>query len=137
MNPPSPPRPDPNLALVVFSDRTAIAWMRLLPRGFRHCALILPLPLPGGWVFIDSLANRVALAPLDADALARLLQRLTARGDRVLAVRRPERSPRRKRRMRPFTCVELTIRLLGLSSLCVLTPYGLFRTLSAFSRFND
>lgn len=106
--------------------------MRLLPRGFRHCAVILPQPC--GWLFIDSLANRVALAPLDADGLATLLHRLVARGDRVLAVRRPDRAPRRKRRMLPFTCVELTIRLLGLTSLYVLTPYDLFRKLSSFLR---
>lgn len=119
----------PAAALVLFSDRTAIRWMRLLPRGFRHCSLILAQPT-GGWLLVDSLANRVVLAPLDAAGLLQLLQRCVKRGDRVTPVRSLNRPTRRKRPMHPFTCVELTLRVLGFQPFFVLTPRQLFRILS-------
>lgn len=119
----------PKPALVVFSDRTGIGWMRLLPRGFRHCFLILPRG-DDDWVMIDSLPGRVALQHFDTAALTRLLGRLTSRGDRVLPIRPARRGPPRARRMRPFTCVELSIRLLAINPIYVLTPVGLFRFLS-------
>ncbi|MEQ8602535.1 MAG: hypothetical protein RIB45_04390 [Marivibrio sp.] len=120
----SPPR----VALVVFSDRTGIRWMRLLPRGFRHCFVLLPDP--SGWLAVDSLADRVVVSSLDGPALVRLLRAAVRRGDRILPTAADRRSPRRKRAMRPFTCVELTLRLLGLQPLFVLTPIGLFRFIS-------
>jgi len=125
-------RPAP-VALVVFSDRTAIRWMRLLSRGFRHCLVVLPHP--DGWLAIDSLADRVVATPLDAAALVRLLRLAVRRGDRILPVAADRRTPRRKRAMRPFTCVELTLRLLGLQPFFVLTPNGLFRFLSEKTEF--
>ncbi len=121
-----------DLALVVFSDRTGIWWMRLLRRGYRHCFVILPGEVAGArcWVLADSLPNRVALQLVDTESLIRLLRHLVRRGDRVVPVRAVRRPPARRRRMRPFSCVELSVRLLGLQSLNVLTPYGFFRSLS-------
>ncbi|MBP5858460.1 hypothetical protein KAJ83_15675 [Marivibrio halodurans] len=125
LNSPTPSK----TALIVFSDRTGIGWMRLLPRGFRHCFLILPQG-DDDWLMIDSLPGRVALQRFDTAALTRLLGRLTRRGDRVLPIRSARRAPPCIRRMRPFTCVELCIRLLAMESVYVLTPRGLFGILS-------
>lgn len=126
-------------ALVVFSNHTGIRWMRLLPRGFRHCFVILRQG-EDDWLMVDSLPGRIALQRLDTAATVRLLRLLIRRGDRVLPARVAGRADRRgrgrikdrARRMRPYTCVELSIRLLGYQTLNVLTPSRLFRFLSGF-----
>jgi hypothetical protein len=127
--------PGADIALVVFSHRTGIPWMRLLRGGFRHCFVLLR-QVDGSWTLVDSLPNRIVVRPFDTQAIGRLLPRLARRGDRIVPVAPNRRPARRKRSMRPFSCVELSIRLLGFRSLNVLTTYGLFRSLSFLKENN-
>ena len=50
-----------SFAVVAFQDETGISWLKPLKRGFRHCALYLPLG-PGDWLLVDPLAHRLRLA---------------------------------------------------------------------------
>ena len=117
-------------AFVVFTGQADWPWLRWLKPGFRHCFVLLN---DGAhWISVDPLLNhmevRVHNAPADFD----LPGWLSSRGHRVAA------APVSRLRMKPapflpFTCVETAKRMLGIHDLRVLTPWQLYRRLTAAS----
>ncbi|MCA3248304.1 MAG: hypothetical protein ING19_12040 [Azospirillum sp.] len=117
-------------ALVVFRDRTELAWLRWLARGFRHCAVIVRLG--GDWVLIDSLSHSLFVARFAAEPIDRLAARYRAAG--MIAVEtRVRAAPPRLAPILPFSCVEAVKRVLGIHAWTVLTPRQLHRHLTASS----
>ena len=112
------------VALVVFTDRCAVWWLRGLRSGFRHCFLLMRER--DRWILADSLAHRLCLRILDHQEAAGLLVTLTRGGDRIVPVRPVAAPLRRKRPLRPFSCVELSARSLGMDARLTLTPFQLF-----------
>ncbi|CAA7627411.1 hypothetical protein [Magnetospirillum sp. SS-4] len=118
-------------ALVVFSDRADLVWLRLLRRGFRHCFLVLGSS--GGWVSLNAMAHRVEVAVLPVAADFDLAGWYRTRGLTVVETA-PVLPPRRPLPLRPFTCVEMVKRSLGIADGGIFTPWQLFRY---FSRESD
>lgn len=115
-------------AIVCFSDALRPRWLRLLRRGFQHCAVCVELSTRR-WVAIHPLANGTLVDEVTAedDPLASpaegwimpaavLLTVVHAPIDRELA-------------WRPYTCVEEVKRVLGRRWPWVLTPWQLYRAL--------
>lgn len=115
-------------AFVVFSGATEIPWLRLLRPGFRHCFAIVRSG--GAWVVVDPLSHWTTLHVVPEAAGWRPEDWI--RQNRLTAVACRAREPaRRMAPWRPYTCVEAVKRLLGLRLPGVLTPWQLYRALSA------
>lgn len=114
-------------ALVVFSGRADLAWLRLLRPGFRHCFLILGSN--DGWLCLSPLAHRTTLTvlPLAADFDAAGWYR--DQGLTVVETAYPTDPPRRQAPWRPYSCVEAVKRVLGIHHPLILTPWQLYRFL--------
>jgi hypothetical protein len=111
-------------ALVVFSGRADLAWLRLLRPGFRHC--FVALGATGGWVCVNPLAHRTVVSVLPVEAGFDLAGWYRGRGLTVVETR-IACPPRRQAPWRPYSCVEAVKRILGLRAPWVLTPWQLFR----------
>lgn len=113
-------------ALVAFSGRAGLPWLRLLRRGFRHC--FVAIEAGDRWVVIDPLSHYTDVevyAGIGADQLA---ARLRADGLTVVDTYAVRPSPR-PAPWRPHSCVEAVIRVLGLRAPRVFTPWQLYRHL--------
>lgn len=109
-------------AVVGFGGTPSLWWMRFLKKGFYHC--VVALGSGRQWLLIDPLLHYTdAIMIDDGDAECFLRKQ----GYRTLRVRITE--PRRRFRLRPYTCVETAKRFLGLEAPHVWTPYQLFRFL--------
>jgi len=115
-------------AVVVFSGRADLAWLRLLRPGFRHCFILLHTGK--GWLYLNPLAHRTEISLLDLpgefDVAGWYRQR-----DMVALTTRPRRPPHRAAPWRPHTCVETVKRILGIHAGWVLTPWQLYRHIVA------
>lgn len=111
-------------ALVVFSGRADLWWLRLLKPGFRHC--FVALEGETGWLVVEPLSHCTEVTLLPAIAERELASWYRAHDLTVAATRRiaPER---RAAPLRPYSCVESVKRLLGIHAGNVLTPWQLFR----------
>lgn len=115
-------------ALVVFEDRPDSRWLRPLRPGFRHCFCLLRTGR--GWILCDSRASGLHIMPAPAVGVEPLARSYARLGATVLGLRGPLPLDGRPRFVPlPYSCVEITRRLLGLAA-PVLTPYGLFRRLA-------
>jgi hypothetical protein len=113
-------------ALVVFSGRTGVSWLRWLRPGFRHCFVALDDGIE--WLTVDPLLHRleVRASGLASDFdLAREYRRM---GLIVLEVA-PAAVVMRAAPLGLFTCVETAKRLLGIRAWHVMTPWQLYRFL--------
>jgi len=113
-------------ALVIFSGRADLRWLRLLRPGFRHCFVVLETP--GGWISLNPMAHRTDLAVLSVPTGYDLAGWYRAQGLTVLETV-PHLPPRRQAPWRPYSCVEAVKRVLGIHDGFVLTPWQLFRHL--------
>jgi hypothetical protein len=120
-------------ALVAFSGRADLGWLRLLRPGFRHCFVVLDTA--AGWILVNPMAHRTDLRPLGLPAGFDLAGWYQGQGLRVVETR-PSRPPHSPAPWRPHTCVETVKRILGIQDGFVLTPWQLFRHLSN-SRINS
>lgn len=118
-------------ALVAFTGRTELWWLRLLKPGFRHCFALIEDA--SGWIVCDALAHRLSLSVLPPRPAAVMFGQLLEAGYVVVPVR-PRSAPRRAAMAVPFTCVEAVKRLLGLRARRILTPWQLFRHLTVAER---
>jgi len=117
----------PDLAVVVFTGRATLPWLRLLKPGFRHCFVLLRTR--GNWLYYDPMAHYTFASAIGAYPLLGLLRVFRRRGCR-LRLARPRMPPPRAQAWRPYTCVEAVKRVLGLREPWVLTPWQLYRCLS-------
>lgn len=111
-------------ALVVFSGRADLWWLRLLKPGFRHC--FVALECEGGWLVVEPLSHRTEVSLLPPMAAAALGQWYRGHGLSVVETECGT-PPRRIAPVRPYSCVESVKRLLGIQAGNVLTPWQLYR----------
>lgn len=115
-------------SLVVFRDRTELAWLRWLARGFRHCAVVVRVG--GDWVLIDSLSHSMCVGRFAAEPMSRLAARYRAAG-MIVVETRVRQAPAGLAPVLPLTCVEAVKRVLGIHAWTILTPRQLHRYLTA------
>jgi hypothetical protein len=113
-------------ALVVFSGRADLWWLRALRPGFRHCFLVLGWP--GGWVTVEALSHRTEVAVLPAAAGFDLAGWYRGLG-LVVVEADLAATPRRPAPWRPYSCVEEAKRILGIRAATVFTPWQLYKFL--------
>lgn len=116
----------PDLAVVVFTGRATLPWLRLLKPGFRHCFVLLRTG--GNWLYYDPMAHYTFASAIGAYPLLGLLRVFRRRGCR-LRLARPRMPPPHAQAWRPYTCVEAVKRVLGLQEPWVLTPWQLYQRL--------
>ncbi len=116
----------PQNILVVFSDDTDIWWLKVLRRGYRHCFVMVDTI--AGWVSIDPLLRQteiIGLGNIDHDVLT---EWLISEGYTVIgATIRPL-----EKHVLPIpaiSCVGHIKRILGITTLKVLTPWQLYNYL--------
>ena len=117
----------PDLAVVAFTGRATLPWLRLLKPGFRHCFVLLRTR--GNWLYYDPMAHYTFASAIGTYPLLGLLRVFRRRGCR-LRLARPRVPPPRAQAWRPYTCVEAVKRVLGLREPWVLTPWQLYRCLN-------
>jgi len=115
---------DGDPAVVVFSGKADLPWLRILEPGFRHC--FAALSSADGWVVIEALSTGVVVSRLAARDPFDLAEAYRAIGCRavVTTCRKKNQQPLP---WSPFTCVESVKRLIGLQGRSVITPYRLWR----------
>ncbi|MFQ5765287.1 MAG: hypothetical protein ACE5GT_10170 [Rhodospirillales bacterium] len=114
------------IALVVFSGRADLKWLRFLKPGFRHCFAVLEVR--GRWIVYDPLSNRTEIDIVDGITLTALVHGYRAQGLRVVPVALPPA------RVGPqplgfYSCVEAVKRVLGIRAPHVITPWNLYNFL--------
>lgn len=113
------------VALAVFANNAGLWWLRFLKPGFRHCFAVLPAG-GGRWIVCDPRSDRTEIAIIDGGSLADVAARYLSLGATVapwpLRPSTPLPQP-----WRPFTCVEVVKRALGIRAGAVATPWWLFR----------
>jgi len=116
----------PGRAVVVFSGKVTLWWLRFLRPGFRHCFVLIESG--GQWIAYNPMSNGCEFAVwagLGEDAVCRSLN---ASGYTAIGVNvRPLRSGAYP--WRPYTCVEVVMRALNLRTAWVFTPWQLYRFL--------
>lgn len=127
----NPADPSVREAVIVFIDCPATWWLRVLRPGFRHCFAAVRQD-EATWLVCDPLKDGLELAALHLPANFDLAAHYRAAGHRVLVGTTLARPSRRWPPVpEPLTCVAVVKRLVGLRSATVLTPFQLYRRLSA------
>lgn len=113
-------------AIVVFEDRAERPWLRLLPRGFRHC--FCALRCGTRWVVVDPLLHRlhVEFLTLPDDFPLAAFFAAAAPGRRVLCGPLGQDRPRRRRQR---SCVASVKRMIRIHAPAARTPRALYRVL--------
>lgn len=115
---------------IVFSGKADLRVLRWLRPGFRHCFALVREP--DRWLLVDPMLHRLEVMTTHCDASFDLPRWMRGRGYRV--VRAPVLQPAsRMAAPAPFTCVEAMKRLIGLQDWRILTPWQLYRRLSALT----
>jgi hypothetical protein len=114
-------------ALVVFTGRAVLTWLRVLKPGFRHCFLFVrddPY-----WIQCNPMAHETALLLHTEAEMDWLVERLSGAEGCTIVKTATRAAPRRAAPWRPFTCVEAVKRGLGLQEKGIWTPWQLYRFL--------
>jgi hypothetical protein len=114
-------------ALLVFSGRTGVAWLRWLRPGFRHC--FVAVDDGAGWLTVDTLLHRLEVRATGLPSAFDLAGEYRRMGLTVTEVV-PAPVPLRRAPVGVFTCVETAKRLLGIRAPWVVTPWQLHRLVS-------
>jgi len=120
-------------ALVGFSGQVDLPWLRFLKSGFRHC--LVAVEFEGYWIVVNPLSHRTDLAVCGSMAAEQLANHYRAQGLRVVRTRTvdPGRKPAP---WRPFTCVEVVMRILGFRAPAILTPWQLYKLITNTQKKN-
>lgn len=110
-------------ALVVFSGKTEVPWLRILRPGFRHCYVLIQTC--GHWVIYNPASHRTDIHVFGAYPYAAFVDWLFKQGD-IVAACRISHTPKRFAPIRPYTCVEAIKRLLGIRAAGIFTPWQLY-----------
>ena len=114
-------------ALVVFSGRSGVRWLRWLKPGFRHCFVAVDDGIE--WLTVDPLLHRLEIRASRLASDFDLAAEYRRMGLDVIEVM-PASVALRCAPFGLFTCVETAKRLLGIRARWVLTPWQLYRLLS-------
>lgn len=114
-------------AFAIFSGQTDLPWLRVLRPGFRHCFALLHDGRQ--WISYDPLASHTELMTHNLPPGFDLPGWLQSRG--LTVVPAPMNRIRKAAPLMPFTCVEAVKRVLGVRARLVLTPWQLYRFLTA------
>lgn len=109
-------------ALVVFSGRTGVRWLRWLKPGFRHCFVAVDDGIE--WLTVDPLLHRLEIRASGLPSAFDLAAEYRRMALEVIEVV-PAPVPMRRAPFGLFTCVETAKRLLGIRARWVLTPWHL------------
>lgn len=120
-------------AVVVFSGRADLWWLRLLHPGFRHCFVLVEAA--EGWICVNPLAHHTRVELWPAVELEHLLSWLGEQGDLTAVVAAAVPPPRRPAPIGLFSCVEAVKRIVGLHERWVVTPRQLYRRLHMREKF--
>lgn len=113
-------------ALVVFSGRTGVRWLRWLKPGYRHCFVAVDDGIE--WLTVDPLLHRLEIRASGLPSSFDLASEYRRADLDVIEVAPPS-VPLRRAPFGLFTCVETAKRLLGIRARWVLTPWQLRRWL--------
>ena len=111
---------------VVFTDQTDLWWLKILPKGFRHCFVLIHDGR--NWITVDPLSSRMEIVVQDVPQDFDLPAWLKSEGHIVLRARKMEREAK-PAPMMPFSCVETVKRILGIHARGVITPWQLYQHL--------
>jgi hypothetical protein len=121
---------------IAFAGRSEMPWLRLFRPGFRHC--FAALADAEGWTLVDPLSGRLVVQRLAVPRGFDLPGFWRRAGFRVLGPFAPAPpSPSRLPPLLPATCVTACLALLGRRGRFLLSPYALYRTLSAELRASE
>jgi hypothetical protein len=115
---------EPVHALLVFSGKTRLRWLRFLRPGFRHCFVVFCFGRLG--IVLDPLFDRTVVLPVDPFDRKAFRDDLRRRGHTVFEIVVCE-VPGRPDFLRPLTCCETIKRAVGLRASAVCTPWQLYR----------
>lgn len=119
-------------ALIIFSDYTDLWWLKILRRGFRHCAVLTEQN--GQWILVDVLAHKTELLIVDVPDGFQLGEWLRDDGCVVCETRLTQQSICRPLWPAFSTCVESVKRILGIRQAFIFTPWQLYRHLQRQER---
>jgi hypothetical protein len=128
------PRPLPARALVVFSGKADLAWLRLLRPGFRHCFVLLEQE--GVWVCVNPLAHWTSVEVWSPKPGTDLLAWLRCQEGLTVVETVAHRPPRRAAPLGLYSCVEAVKRVLGVHRRWVLTPGQLHDYLTGAGKYS-
>lgn len=111
---------DGGRALVVFSGRADLWWLRLLRPGFRHCFVVLEAG--ESWICVNPLAHRTSVEVWEAASGADVAAWLRAQDGLTVVETVIRRPPRRPSPLGLYSCVEAVKRIIGIQDRWVLTP---------------
>lgn len=111
-------------ALVVFSGRADLWWLRLLRPGFRHCFVVLEAD--GVWICVNPLAHRTSVEMWSPEPGSDLAAWLRGRHGLTVVEAEVGDPPRRPSPIGLYSCVEAVKRVLGIQARWVLTPGQLY-----------
>lgn len=130
MSPPTETR-----ALVVFSGKADLPWLRLLRPGFRHCFVLLRVG--EAWICVNPLAHRTSIElwhPASEGDLVHWLRRQDGLTVVETVARIPPRTPAP---LGLYSCVEEVKRVLGLHDRWTVTPRRLYLRLIDRNKYID
>lgn len=117
----------PVKALVCFTGKTEIRWLKPLHKEYRHCFALLQTG--NRWILYNPLSHRTDIQIFPDMPAPHLRRHLEESGHHVVECKRRPDSPLRLAPVFPYSCVEAVKRLLGLHKRSILTPYQLHREL--------
>ncbi len=115
-------------AWVIFSGQTEIPYLKILRDGFRHCFIVLRRG--DHWISFDPLAHKTEIELHYLPDNFDLPDWLRTRGHTVVETQVTQARPR-PLPVALFTCVEAVKRVLGVDSWRVVTPWQLYKHLTA------
>lgn len=118
----------PDKAWVVFSGQTEIPYLKILREGFRHCFVLFRRG--DHWISLDPLAHKTEIELHYLPENFNLPHWLEERGHTVVETEFKE-TPLNPLPLALFTCVEAVKRVLGVVSWKVMTPWQLYKHLTA------
>ncbi len=113
-------------AVIVFTGRTDVWWLRFLRSGFKHCYAVVEDR--GQWVVYNPASHKTDIIVIGSYPMARLMDRLYGNKEVIVGMR-VRNAPNRMAPIRPFSCVEAVKRLLGIRAPYAFTPWQLYKHL--------
>ena len=114
----------PYEAVVFFGGNKTHWWTRFLKKGYYHCLIAMNIGCDR-WVLIDPVMSYTDFIIFEGDDF---IKKLASIGYTYLMTKpMPVQFLDIKWSLRPFTCVEVVKRLLGIQKKFIITPYQLYK----------